>query len=69
MRILHSYILRLHLVPFLLGFGVVTFVLVMDALFDYLDLVLNRGVAVGMANVAQRDRAADMAMTGTLMWR
>jgi len=45
-RILHSYILRLHLVPFLLGFGVVTFVLVMDALFDYLDLVLNRGVAV-----------------------
>jgi lipopolysaccharide export system permease protein len=47
-RILHSYILRLHLVPFILGFGVVTFVLVMDALFDYLDLVLNRGVAVGV---------------------
>ncbi len=47
MRILHSYILRSHLVPFLLGFGVVTFVLVMDVLFDYLDLVLNRGVAVG----------------------
>ena len=48
MRILHSYILRLHLVPFLLGFGVVTFVLVMDVLFDYLDLVLNRGVPVGV---------------------
>ncbi|MEK7331429.1 MAG: LptF/LptG family permease, partial [Candidatus Eisenbacteria bacterium] len=48
MRILRSYILRLHLVPFLLGFGVVTFVLVMDVLFDYLDLVLNRGVAVGV---------------------
>jgi lipopolysaccharide export system permease protein len=47
-RILHSYILRLHLVPFVLGFGVVTFVLVMDVLFDYLDLVLNRGVAVGI---------------------
>jgi len=47
-RILHTYILRLHLVPFLLGFGVVTFVLVMDALFDYLDLVLNRGVPVGV---------------------
>jgi lipopolysaccharide export system permease protein len=47
-RILHTYILRLHLVPFLLGFGVVTFVLVMDVLFDYLDLVLNRGVAVGV---------------------
>ena len=48
MRILPSYILRLHLVPFLLGFGVVTFVLVMDVLFDYFDLVLNRGVAVGV---------------------
>ena len=48
MRILHSYILRLHVVPFLLGFGVVTFVLVMDVLFDYLDLVLNRGVPVGV---------------------
>ncbi|MBI1796633.1 MAG: LptF/LptG family permease [Candidatus Eisenbacteria bacterium] len=48
MRILHSYILRLHVVPFLLGFGVVTFILVMDVLFDYLDLVLNRGVAVGV---------------------
>jgi len=47
-RILRSYILRLHLVPFVLGFGVVTFILVMDVLFDYLDLVLNRGVAVGI---------------------
>jgi len=27
----------------------------------------DRGVQVGMANVAQRDRAADMAMTGTLI--
>jgi hypothetical protein len=43
-RILPSYILRLHLVPFLLGFGVVTFVFEMDVLFDYLDLVINRGV-------------------------
>src|SRR3989442_3677160 len=48
MRILPSYILRLHLVPFLLGFGVVTFILEMDVLFDYLDLVVNRGVAVGV---------------------
>ncbi len=48
MRIFHTYILRLHLVPFLLGFAVVTFILVMDVLFDYLDLVLNRGVAVGV---------------------
>ena len=48
MRILRNYILRLHLVPFLLGFGVVTFILEMDVLFDYLDLVVNRGVAVGV---------------------
>lgn len=47
-RILRTYILRLHLVPFLLGFGVVTFILEMDVLFDYLDLVVNRGVAVGV---------------------
>lgn len=45
MRLLRSYILRLHLVPFILGFGVVTFILVMDVLFDYLDLVVNRGVS------------------------
>lgn len=44
MRILPFYILRSHLVPFLLGFGVVTFVFEMDVLFDYLDLVINRGV-------------------------
>jgi lipopolysaccharide export system permease protein len=48
MRILNWYILRLHLVPLLLGFGVVTFILEMDVLFDYLDLVVNRGVAVGI---------------------
>jgi lipopolysaccharide export system permease protein len=47
-RLLRSYILRLHLVPFLLGFGVVTFILEMDVLFDYLDLVVNRGVALGV---------------------
>jgi len=47
-RILHTYILRLHLVPFVLGFGVVTFILEMDVLFDYLDLIVNRGVAVGI---------------------
>jgi lipopolysaccharide export system permease protein len=43
--ILRWYILRQHLVPLLLGFGVVTFILEMDVLFDYLDLVVNRGVA------------------------
>ena len=46
MRLLRSYILRLHLVPFLLGFGVLTFLMVMDTLFDYLDLIVNRGVPV-----------------------
>ncbi len=46
MRILPSYILRQHLVPFVLGFGVVTFIFEMDVLFDYLDLVINRGVPV-----------------------
>ena len=45
MRLFRSYILKLHLVPFLLGFGVVTFILVMDVLFDYMDLMVNRGVA------------------------
>src|SRR6185295_5552880 len=48
MRILNWYILRLHLVPFLIGFGVVTFILEMDVLFDYLDLVVNRGVPPGV---------------------
>lgn len=46
-RILRLYVLRLHLVPLLLGFGVVTFILEMDVMFDYLDLVVNRGVAPG----------------------
>jgi lipopolysaccharide export system permease protein len=48
MHILRFYILRLHLVPLILGFGVVTFILEMDVLFDYLDLVVNRGVAPGV---------------------
>ncbi len=48
MRILRNYILRQHLVPFLLGFGVVTFILEMDVMFDYLDLIVNRGVAPGI---------------------
>jgi len=48
MQILRTYILRQHLVPFLLGFAVVTFILEMDVLFDYLDLIVNRGVPVGI---------------------
>lgn len=48
MRILPSYILRSHLVPFLLGFGVVTFIFEMDVLFDYMDKLINFGVPVGV---------------------
>jgi lipopolysaccharide export system permease protein len=48
MRIIRWYILRQHLVPLLLGFGVITFVLEMDALFDYLDLLVTRGVSPGV---------------------
>ncbi len=44
MRILHWYILKQHLVPLLLGFGVVTFLLEAGILRDYLDLIINRGV-------------------------
>lgn len=44
MRILPLYILRQHLVPFLLGLGVVTFILMMDVVFDHLDLLINQGV-------------------------
>jgi lipopolysaccharide export system permease protein len=47
-RILRLYVLRLHLVPLLLGFGVVTFILEMDVMFDYLDLMVNRGVPPGV---------------------
>ncbi len=48
MGILRSYILRLHLVPFLLGLSVVTFILEMDALIQYMDLIVTRGVPVGV---------------------
>ena len=44
MRILRLYVLRLHLVPLLLGFGVVTFILEMDVMFDYLDLDCHIGI-------------------------
>ena len=47
MKILPWYILRQHLVPFVIGFGVVTFIFEMDVLTEYLDLIINRGVPVG----------------------
>jgi lipopolysaccharide export system permease protein len=46
--ILRWYILRQHLVPFLIGFGVVTFIFEMNALIEYMDLIVNRGVPVGV---------------------
>jgi lipopolysaccharide export system permease protein len=39
------YILREHLVPFLFGFAVVTFLLSMDFIFDYLDLFITKGIS------------------------
>ncbi len=47
MRILSFYILRSHLVPFLLGFGVVTFIFEMDVLFDFMDKWINYGFPLG----------------------
>jgi lipopolysaccharide export system permease protein len=46
-KILPWYILRLHLVPFLVGFGAVTFIFEIDVLFEYLDLLITRGVPAG----------------------
>lgn len=43
-RILPVYIVRQHIGPFLFGLVVITFVLVMDLIVDYLDLFLGRGV-------------------------
>jgi lipopolysaccharide export system permease protein len=44
MRILNTYILREHLGPFLFGFFVVTFVLVMDFVIDIIDLIIDKGL-------------------------
>ena len=46
MRILYSYILREHVAPFLLGFFVVTFILVMDFIIDIMDLIIGKGLRV-----------------------
>lgn len=42
--ILQKYVLKEHLFPFLMGFSVVTFILTMDLLFDYLDLLIGKGI-------------------------
>lgn len=44
MRILHAYILREHIGPFLFGFSVVTFVLIMDFVIDIMDLIIGKGL-------------------------
>lgn len=44
MKILDRYILKETLLPLVAGLGLFLFVLLMDRLFDLLDLVLNRGV-------------------------
>lgn len=44
MRILERYILKEHILPFLLGYSVVTLVIVLDFLFDYLNLIVSKGV-------------------------
>ena len=38
------YVLRLHLVPFLVGFGVITVIFALDFLFEYVDLIVGKGV-------------------------
>jgi lipopolysaccharide export system permease protein len=40
------YVLRLHLVPWLLGFGVVTYLLQLDFLVDIMDLLVARGIPI-----------------------
>jgi len=44
MPVLDRYVLRESVLPFILGFGLVTFLFVIDFLFDYLDLILTKGV-------------------------
>src|SRR5262245_16478466 len=43
-RILPAYIVRQHIGPFIFGLVVITFVLIMDLIVDYLDLFLGKGV-------------------------
>ncbi len=41
---LERYVLRESVLPFFLGLGLVTFLFVIDFLFDYLDLILSKGI-------------------------
>ena len=38
------YVLRLHLVPLVIGFGIITFIFSLDFLFEYVDLLVTKGV-------------------------
>jgi lipopolysaccharide export system permease protein len=44
MRILNTYILKEHIGPFLFGFFVITFVLIMDFVIDIMDLIIDKGL-------------------------
>ena len=44
MRILERYVLKEHILPFFLGYSVVTLVIVLDFIFDYLNLIVSKGV-------------------------
>jgi len=48
MRILPRYILREHLGPFLLGLCVLTFVLLMDQVFTLMDMLIGKGLPLGI---------------------
>ena len=46
---LSLYLLRQHLLPFVLGFSLIVFVLVLDVVLQMLDQVLSKGLSAGMA--------------------
>lgn len=46
---LNLYLLRQHVLPFVLGFSLIVFVLVLDVVLQMLDQVLSKGLTVGLA--------------------
>jgi lipopolysaccharide export system permease protein len=46
---LSLYVLRQHLLPFVLGFSLIVFVLVLDVVLQMLDQVLSKGLSAGLA--------------------
>jgi lipopolysaccharide export system permease protein len=45
-RILHSYVLKEHIRPFLLALLVLTFILVMNRAFELVDMIIGKGLSV-----------------------